>query len=167
MLNNESMRSDEGLLKAQQWVREVIAQNPNRFIVVMEHYQWFFGESGKTSQYDRWRQLFDGCGVDLAIAANNHIYARTNALFGGVETDGSKGTVYIQTPSSDNERGQELKEWTENLDIIKSRWSEGAKTVGALLLKATDNNLTITLYDRDGNTIDEVIVISKKASVEI
>ena len=164
MLNNESMRSDEGLLKAQQWVRDVIAQNPNRFIVVMEHYQWFFGESGKTSQYDRWRQLFDECGVDLAIAANNHIYARTNALYGGVETDGSNGTVYIQTPSSDNERGQELKEWTDNLDIIKTRWSEGAKTVGALLLKATDNNLTITLHDRYGNTIDELIVKGKRTN---
>ena len=81
-----------------------------------------------------------------------------------METDGSKGTVYIQTPSSDNERGQELKEWTDNLDIIKTRWSEGAKTVGALLLKATDNNLTITLHDRYGNTIDEVIVKGKRTN---
>ena len=39
----------------------------------------------------------------------------------------------------------------------------GDKDCGALLLKATDNKLTITLYDRDGNTIDEVIVISKKS----
>lgn len=162
MLNNESMRSDEGLRNAQQWVREVIANNPARFIVVMEHYQWFYGESGKSSQYDRWKDLFDECGVDLAIGANNHIYARTNALFNGEETDGSKGTVYVQTPSSDNDRGQGVQKWTENLNVIQHRWSEGPKTVGALLLTATNDNLIITLHDRKGNTLDTVIVKSKR-----
>ena len=161
MLNNESMKSDEGLRNAQQWVREVIANNPARFIVVMEHYQWFYGESGKASQYNRWKQLFDECGVDLAIGANNHIYARTNALFNGAETDGSKGTVYVQTPSSDNERGQGVQKWIENLNVIQHRWSEGLKTVGALLLTATNDNLIITLHDRNGNVIDTAIIKRK------
>ena len=161
MLNNESMRSDEGLRNAQQWVRGVIRENPARFIVVMEHYQWFYGESGKSSQYDRWKDLFDECGVDLAIGANNHIYVCTNALFNGAETDGSKGTVYVQTPSSDNERGQSLKEWIDNKSLIKSRWSEGGKTVGALMLNATNENLTITLHDRNGNVIDTAIIKRK------
>ena len=162
MLNNESMTSSTGLDKAQKWVREVIANNPARFIVVMEHYQWFYGTTGKTSQYDRWHKLFDECGVDLAIAANNHIYARTNALYDGIETDGTRGTVYIQTPSSDNERGQELQKWTDNLNIIQHRWSEGTKTIGALLMQATDNTLTLTLHDRNGNPIDSVTVNAKR-----
>ncbi|MBR5332354.1 MAG: metallophosphoesterase family protein [Muribaculaceae bacterium] len=161
MLNNESMKTDEGLQNAQQWVRKVIAKNPARFTIIMEHYQWFYGESGKASQYDRWKNLFDKCGVDLAIAANNHIYARTNAIFNGEETDGSKGTVYIQTPSADNERGQALQEWSGNHPLIKYIWNEGANTVGALLLTATDENLTITLHDRDGNTIDTTLVTRK------
>lgn len=162
MLNNESMTSSTGLDKAQKWVREVIANNPARFIVVMEHYQWFYGTTGKTSQYDRWHKLFDECGVDLAIAANNHIYARTNALYDGIETDGTRGTVYLQTPSSDNERGQELQKWTDNLNIIQHRWSEGTKTIGALLMQATDNTLTLTLHDRNGNPIDSVTVNAKR-----
>ena len=162
MLNNENMASASGLNKAQKWVREVIANNPARFIVVMEHYQWFYGESGKSSQYDRLKDLFEDFGVDLAIGANNHIYARTNTLFNGEETDGSKGTVYIQTPSSDNERGQNLQKWTENQSLIKSRWSEGNNTVGALLLRATDNQLSITLHDRNGNVIDTVTVKRKR-----
>lgn len=162
MLNSESMRSDEGLDKAQQWVRKVIRENPARFIVVVEHYQWFLARNGHTSQYARWCQLFDECGVDLAIGANNHIYARTNALYQGKETDGSKGTVYVQTPSSDNERGQELQEWTENKDLIKFRWAEGGQTVGALLLKGSDRRLEITLYDRNGKALDCVSVLAKK-----
>ena len=162
MLNNENMTSTSGLNKAQKWVRDVIANNPARFIVVMEHYQWFYGTSGQSSQYDRWKDLFDECGVDLALAANNHVYARTNALYDGNETDGTRGTVYVQTPSSDNERGQELQKWTENLNIIQHRWSEGLKTVGALLMQATDNALTLTLYDRNGNPIDTVTVNAKR-----
>lgn len=162
MLNNESMKSDDGLNEAQQWVRKVIAENPRRFVVVMEHYQWFYGTTGESSQYDRWKALFDECGVDLAIAANNHIYARTNAIFNEEETDGNKGTVYVQTPSSDNDRGQEKQEWNGNHPLIKYLWNEGPNTVGALLLEATDNNLTITLHDRDGNVIDTAVVKCKR-----
>ena len=161
MLNNENMASTLGLSKAQKWVHEVIANNPARFIVVVEHYQWFYGESGAASQYDRWKDLFDECGVDLAIGANNHIYARTNALFNSVETDGTRGTVYVQTPSSDNDRGQNLQKWTDNHNIIHHRWSEGLKTVGALLLTATNENLIITLHDRKGNVIDTAVVKGK------
>ena len=121
MLNNEDMRSDEGLAAAQAWVREVIENNPSKYIVVMEHYQWFFGENGRSSQYNRWKELFDACGVDLAIGANNHIYVRTNAVYQDKETDGSVGTVYIQTPSSDNERGQSLGEWTDQEPLVRRR----------------------------------------------
>ena len=163
MLNNESMRSDEGLAAAQEWVRKVIKSEKNAtFVIVMEHYQWFFGTSGKTSEYKRWKDLFDECGVDLAIGANNHIYARTNALLDGKETNGETGTVYLQTPSADNERGLEADEWTDNKDIIKFRWTEGEKTVGALLMKADNDNMTLTLYDRHGKTIDTVAVKAKK-----
>lgn len=162
MLNNESMIKEEGLEVAQQWLRDVIRSNPSKFIVVVEHYQWFYATTGKTSQYARWQELFDEEGVDLAISGNNHVYARTNTLYKGKETDGSIGTVYIQTPSSDNERGQELKEWTDNTDIIKCRWSEGASTIGALIMKADEKSLHLTLYDRVGNAIDCVSVKAKK-----
>lgn len=162
MLNNESMRTDEGLAAAQQWVRETIRSNKADFVVVMEHYQWFYANTGRFSQYERWHQLFDECGVDLAIGANHHIYARTNAIYQDKETDGTYGTVYVQTPSSDNERGMEEKEWTENKDLIKFRWTEGAKTVGALLMHADNRSLQLTLYNREGKALDNVHVWKKK-----
>ena len=156
------MRSKEGLAAAQDWVRKVIKENPAKFTIVMEHYQWFFGTSGKFSQYTRWNELFDECGVDLAIGANNHIYARTNAIYQGKETDGSKGTVYLQTTSSDNERGQAMKEWTDNKDIIKYRWCEGPKSISGLTMKNVGDKLYLKLYDRYGNIIDTVTVLAKK-----
>lgn len=105
MLNNENMRSEEGLQKAQEWVKRVVAENPARYKVVCEHYQWFFGASGKDSQYPRWSKLFDELGITLALAGNNHIYASTHPLYDGKVVEPGKGTVYIQTTSSDNERG--------------------------------------------------------------
>lgn len=162
MLNSEAMRSAEGLEAAQQWVRRVIAENPAKYVVVMEHYQWFFGTNGRTSQYERWHTLFDECGVDLAIAGNNHIYARTNALYDDAETDGTIGCVYVQTPSSDNERGQATDEWTDNRDKIKYIWSEGPKTVGALLMHVSDDRIILTLYDRKGHPLDTATVLAKR-----
>lgn len=163
MLNNESMRTQEGLEDAQEWFKSVIKSNPSKYIIVCEHYQWFFGTDGADSQIARWSQLFDKYGVDLALAGNNHIYVRTNALYNKEETDGSRGTVYIQTPSSDNERGQAMKpELTHNKEIIKCRWTEGLKTVGAMSIKVFPTHMELALLDRNGTVIDTATVKAKR-----
>ena len=163
MLNSESMRTQEGLEAAQEWFKSVVENNPSKYIIVCEHYQWFFGTDGADSQIARWSQLFDKYGVDLALAGNNHIYVRTNALYNKEETDGSRGTVYIQTPSSDNERGQAMKpELTHNKEIIKCRWTEGPKTVGAMSIKVFPTHIELALLDRNGTVIDTATVKAKR-----
>ena len=163
MLNNESMRTQEGLEDAQEWFKSVVENNPSKYIIVCEHYQWFFGTDGADSQIARWSKLFDEYGVDLALAGNNHIYVRTNALYNKEETDGSRGTVYIQTPSSDNERGQAMKpELTHNKEIIKCRWTEGPKTVGAMSIKVFPTHMELALLDRNGTVIDTATVKAKR-----
>lgn len=159
MLNNESMKSDDGLEAAQNWVRKVVAENPSPYTVVCEHYQWFYGESGKESQYSRWSKLFDELGVNLALAGNNHIYVSTPALYDGKPVG---GTVYIQTPSSDNERGVAFDASVPlqySADKIKFRWSEGGNTVGAMHMKVTPSKMTLTLLDRYGNVLDVTEVL--------
>ena len=166
MLNNESMRTQEGLEDAQEWFKSVIKSNPSKYIIVCEHYQWFFGTDGADSQIARWSKLFDEFGVDLALAGNNHIYVRTNALYNKKETDGSRGTVYIQTPSSDNERGQAMKpELTHNKEIIKCRWTEGPKTVGAMSIKVFPTHMELALLDRNGTVIDTATVKAKRCTI--
>lgn len=157
-LNSEAMRTDEGLAEAQQWVKTVIANNPAKYIAVIEHYQWFFGAQGKTSQYGRWNALFDQYKVDLALAGNNHTYVATYPIYNGEVVDAGSGTVYIQSPSSDNERGMTMGEHTDNLNLIKYRWTEGKNTIGAMLMKVTPQAITISLYDRNGTLIDETII---------
>ncbi|MGN0213349.1 MAG: metallophosphoesterase [Muribaculaceae bacterium] len=169
MLNSESMRSDEGLQAAQTWVRQVVtdarrSSNAPRYVIVCEHYQWFYGGDGRISQYDRWCKVFDELGVDLALAGNNHIYVRTDAVYNGELSNGAvRGTVYVQTPSSDDERGQDMKpELKHNKHLIKCRWTEGGKTVGAMLMKVNRHKIGLTLLDRTGKVIDTVDVPAKR-----
>lgn len=168
MLNNEDMRKDEEFAQASQWVRKVVTEarassNPPRYVIVCEHYQWFYATNGKTSQYGRWSPIFDELGVDLALAGNNHIYARTNALLGGKETDGLTGTVYVQTASCDNERGQGMDETLSyNQDLIKYRWTEGDRTVSAVDMKVDDKHIVLTMLDRNGTILDTVEVKAKR-----
>ena len=167
MLNNENMRSDEGLQAAQNWVREVVKNNPARYKVVCEHYQWFFGANGKDSQYPRWSKLFDELGISLALAGNNHIYVSTHPLYNGEVVEPGQGTVYIQTTSSDNERGSECdleKPLEHNPDKIKFRWTEGGRTVSGMHMKVTRKKMTLTLLDRNGKVLDvtEVYPVKRK-----
>ena len=46
--------------------------------------------------------------------------------------------------------------------MIKSRWCEGGRTVGAILLEGNDDRLLLTLYDRNGTKIDQVAVKAKR-----
>ena len=130
-------------------------------MVVAEHYQWFFGQDGRNAQYSRWKTLFDELKVDLAIGANNHIYARTGAIFNDEKTDGSFGTVYLQTSSADNERGQEMQELQYNEDKIESRFTEGNRTVSAINMKVTRNQIRLVLLDRNGQQMDDYVIPAK------
>ncbi|MDY3913249.1 MAG: FN3 domain-containing metallophosphoesterase family protein [Sodaliphilus sp.] len=158
MLNSEDMRTPEGLEAAQQWVRKVVKECRTadvRYTVVCEHYQWFHGQTGLTSQYGRWRQLMDECGIDLAIAGNNHIYVRSLPLKADAATTSDKGTTYVQLPSSDNERGQKhFGPLEHNADKIACRWNEGPQTVGAMHLSVTPKRMALQLLDRNGSVID-------------
>ena len=157
MLNNENMRTDEGLQAAQNWVRKEVRENPARYKVVCEHYQWFFGANGKSSQYSRWNKLFDELGITLALSGNNHIYMSSHPLYNDKVVEPGKGTVYIQSTSSDNERGSacDLEKPLEyNSDKIKFRWTEGGKTVSAMHMKVTRKKMKITLLNRDGKVLD-------------
>lgn len=166
MLNNEDMHSTDDLLKAQRWVKGVVnaqkeSYDPPTYIIVCEHYQWFYGGHGSFSQYNRWHELFDELGVDLALAGNNHIYLRSSAIFDGKKTDGNSGTVYIQSSSSDNERGQGMGELTENTDLVEYRWTEGGRTVGAMDMQVDSKAINIRMFDRDGNLLDSVTIPAK------
>lgn len=168
MLNNENMRQNAQLLQAQRWVKKVVtearaSENPPLYVIVCEHYQWFYGPDGDKMQYRRWHELFDELGVDLAVAGNDHIYTRSYPIFDDKATDGTYGTVFFNTSSSDNERGRNIKQDPPKYpELVAKRFTEGGKTVSALDMKVNSEKIVLTLLDRYGNVQDEFEVLAKK-----
>lgn len=162
MLNNEAMRTQQSLEPVFAWMRTVASEVPAKYIVAVQHYEWLIGTDGSDSQLDRFRDLFDELGVDLAIAGNNHAYIRTPALHSRKPVAASQGTFYVVTPSSDNSRGRALKPLAANQDIVSMRWSEGSRTVGAMIMDVTPQRIVMTLYDRDGKVQDSFTVPAKR-----
>ena len=169
ILNNEDLNKSGQVPKAQAWLEQVIQQNPSQYIFVAEHYQYFNGVSGATNAgFNNWNQLFDKYGVDLALAGNNHIYLRTKPIYNGAaSTDPEKGTVYLQSPSSDNDRGQAMNETlSSNSDKIVFRWTQGTYTVGGILMSVSESKIRVRLYDRDGKLLDDADIPTKRKAVQ-
>lgn len=162
VLNNEAMHDEAGRDRAKAWIKQVAAREKHKYLVVCEHYEWFDGPSGRPVGYKWFHELFDECGVDLALAGNSHIYNRSYPIYQGRVTDGTRGTVYIQSTSSDNGRGRDAGTLTQSLDFIARHWSEGPHTVSAMLLDVDPRRMTVTLYDRNGRLIDQATIPAKK-----
>lgn len=162
VMNNETQKNETNIKKAQEWFKKVVTENPTQYIIVSQHYQWFEGITGATSNsgYTRWKQLFDEYGVDLALSGNNHIYVRTHQLY--QDKVNENGTMYIQAPSSDNERGQTTKTLSKNEDIIAYRFSEGSNTVGGSVVNVTEEGIKIELLDRNGKVLDSASIKAKR-----
>ena len=162
MLNNEGMLGSGSEKPAVDWMEKVIANHPSKYVVVVEHHQWLAGTDGSNGQLDRWEKEFDRLGVDLAISGNNHAYLRTYPLNDRHQVASDKGTYYVVTPSSDNERGRSLNAIKANQELIASRWSEGAHTVGGMIMDVNPKRIAMTLYDRHGNVEDSFTVPAKR-----
>lgn len=162
MLNNEAMRTPQSLEPVFAWMENVVRENPSKYIVVVQHYEWLIGTNGTNSQLDRFRDVFDRLGVDLAVSGNNHAYLRTPALRNRQPVAAPDGTFYVVCSSSDDSRGRALKPVEANDDIISMRWSEGANTVGGMIMDVDSQRIVMTLYDRYGNVRDTFTVPAKR-----
>ncbi len=147
MFNNELMKKSAVAEEtAKTWAAHVIENQKGKYkrIVIAEHYQWFDGRNGKASWYDHWKDFCDKYNVALALSGNNHVYARSRPLRGGKVVPAGQGTVYMQAPSSDGERGVEAGEVTANGDKLAFTYSshehsnvKEVKTIGCVLVHVT------------------------------
>ena len=158
-LNNEAMaQGAEAEGAAKKWVADVLEREREhyRYIIIAEHYQWFDGRSGKTSWYAHWKDFCDQHRVALALSGNNHIYERTHPLHQDKVVPAGQGTVYLEVPSSDGERGVEagnLKYNAEKLAYTYSGHSKSGngevKTIGCVLVRVAGDTATTKLVYLD------------------
>jgi hypothetical protein len=160
-LNNEAMvGKPEAQSAAKEWAAGVIhrLKGKYRFIFLAEHYQWFNGRNGSTSWYANWKDFCDQYGVALALSGNNHIYERTHPLYHDQVVAEGKGTVYMEVPSADGERGVEAGTLTQNTDKLAYTYSSHTKsannevrTIGCVLVKVNGEGIATKLVYLDDN----------------
>jgi len=166
MLNNEAMKIDSNALAAaQQWAGDVIKRLKGnyRHIFICEHYQWFDGRSGKASWYADWKDFCDEYGVAIALSGNNHIYERTYPLHNDLVVKAGKGTIYMEVPSSDGERGVRAGTLSQNKEKLAYTWSSQqasnggqVRTIGCALVKVKGDKITTRLVHIDKHNAVQV-----------
>jgi hypothetical protein len=165
-LNNEAMtRGAAAQTAAMNWAADVIKRQKGRYqyIFLGEHYQWFDGRNGRTSWYANWKDFCDEHGVALALSGNNHIYERTHPLCHDQVVPDGKGTVYMEVPSSDGERGVQAGTLAQNTEKLAFTWSSHtgsgngqARTIGCVLVKVTADSITTKLIYLDEDKASHV-----------
>ena len=167
VFHNEHMGVGEGekkeeIMKAYDFLEKTIKENPSDYIFLCQHYQWINGVKGRDCSfgYLRWKDLCDKYHIDLALSANDHTYLRTYPIYQGKVNE--KGTVYMQCPSCDGERGQSLEEMTEVNPKIAFRYATGSDTIGGIYVKVGREFVETTLYDRDMNVVDSCKIKKKE-----
>lgn len=157
--NNELLRTGpEAEATAKAWAADVIGKQKGKYkkIFIAEHYQWFDGRNGKANWYDHWKDFCDEHNVTLALSGNNHIYERTHPLRGDRVVAAGQGTIYMEAPSSDGERGVEAGKLTMNADKLAFTWSSHehsneteVRTIGCVLVHVSSNAITTKLVYLD------------------
>ena len=84
------------------WLEKVLADNPNKWTVMLFHYPVFSREGVVSPQAREWKPVFDKHGVDLVLNGHEHSYART-----GLE--GS--AVYVKSVSGSKMYPIERRPW--------------------------------------------------------
>ncbi|MBR3589321.1 MAG: metallophosphoesterase [Clostridia bacterium] len=92
--------------------------------------------------------LYDCYDIDLVLAGHDHLYSRTNIMYGGKEAE--EGTVYLQTSSASGSNYDPLPE--ETASFIVSSFDTRVPTFTAL--NFGEDTLEISTYRTD---TDEVI----------
>lgn len=79
------------------WLEPVLADNPNRWTIVVMHQPMFSTGKDRDSKETQaaFENLFDKYKVDLVLQGHDHTYARTHKVVAGkVVADDRPGTVY-------------------------------------------------------------------------
>ena len=120
-------------------------------VVTMHHNPYSASLSDKDFSAERFlfSSLYDCYDIDLVLSGHDHLYSRTEVMFGGKITDG-EGTVYVQSSSASGSNYDPLPE--ETASFIVSAFDVRVPTYTAF--EFTDDAIIGTTYRTD---TDEII----------
>ena len=144
-------------------LREAVKAYPNTKwrVVTMHHnpYSASLADSEYSEERVLFSALYDCYDIDLVLSGHDHLYSRTEVMYGGEKADG-EGTVYLQSSSASGSNYDPLPE--ETASFIISAFDVRVPTYTALTFK--DKAITATTYRTDTDEIIDSFEIKDNAS---
>ena len=167
-LAGEAKEMDEGQRKSAQkgqfeWFEKVATAQRGRYqyLVAFQHYP-YFKKDGPASygDYEKWRDVFDRCGVDFALSGDSHSYVRSRQLRNGRENQG--GTVYVVCPEIDGHLGDAD---LQNGEGLVAKYDSNGSSYGACWFSVGKSEMTMHYFCKEPSDIDSVTVKAKRPPV--
>ncbi len=136
------------------WVRELLANNPNRWTIVSFHHPFYSAGRDRDNDETRnaFQSIFDEFQVDLVLTGHDHTYARSYKLVNNKKVEWTEpGTVYVVSVSG------------PKMYSVNSQYNHFmAKTGGNVQLYQVvfinEDKLEYTSYTVDGNIYDYFVL---------
>lgn len=140
----------------QAWFKQVVADNPTRWIVVGSHAgaitAGIYAHDANVV-WANWHEVFEECQVDLAISGHEHIYIRKDLYYQG-EKNEELGVTYLVGPAA-GPKDYPIQN-TDGLDVAKRGNYRGN------VIKTQGSTMTVTLYDTTGTVIESFTLSAKR-----
>jgi len=149
----------DDLASQQAWFQVVVAANPADYLIVATHYSMYgtYHDTQSLELRTDWLALFDQADVDLVCSGHDHIYARTDLLYGGSKaTEPDTGTIYLIGGSA----GTKLYQ-VDPLEAGSYEYYQTDTESTLSIVTVTDTEITIQTIGLDGSIVDTFNVACK------
>ncbi|MBO4623687.1 MAG: metallophosphoesterase [Bacilli bacterium] len=149
------------------WAEEVLRKNDGKYqyCIVFKHNPAFRASDTTWCDwggYEEYSKFCDKYNVDLFLCGDDHVYVRTKQLYNDtVQTDLSKGTVYMTVPMISTSTGTtNIINATNNPRYAKI--GTGGDT-GAMYFTVTPEKLCLYTYSYSGVIVDSYEIAAKRS----
>lgn len=157
-LNSDQAEESDKFLKSQeQWLKQVLANNPNKWTVITFHHPIFSPKTTRDNKRMRetFKPLIDQYKVDLVLQGHDHTYARGMSKI-PMETKGkSSGTMYVVSVTGPKMTGSH---------VDKSDWMDRKAIFTQLfhVVNIEEGKLNFKSYTALGDLYDEFDLVKQK-----
>ncbi|MCP4613705.1 MAG: metallophosphoesterase family protein [Planctomycetes bacterium] len=161
-----SVNSNKYREEQAEWLKEILANNPNKWTVVTFHHPLFNSKEGRSNieWKDLLKPIFDEFHVDLVLQGHDHTYARGRVapkeynLSSGISKRDQTGTVYVVSVSGGKmyRSNKDWQQWGAEID------RDAENTQLAQVITVDHNTIHYQSYTATGDLYDAFDLIKNK-----
>jgi 3',5'-cyclic AMP phosphodiesterase CpdA len=163
-----SLNTVEYLEEQAEWLREVLANNPNKWTIITYHHPFYQISRNRSNSTIRelFKPIFDEFHVDLALQGHDHGYARGQAteehnLVSGTNKLDQAGTMYVVSVSGGKMYNLSSSEgWWEQWGAKQDRNAENTQLVQVITVD--QDTLRYQSYTATGELYDAFDLVKNK-----